>query len=54
MLLPQGTRSLGLLFMVASLWLPGQATGTNFPAPGKATTSIQETRFVELDGVEQY
>ena len=54
MLFPQIIKSLGLTLIVTSLWLSGYATATNFRAPGTSVTSIQETRFVILGGVEQW
>ena len=51
---PQITRSLSLLLMVISLWLPGCVTAANLPASDTIATPIQEMRFVTLGGIEQW
>jgi pimeloyl-ACP methyl ester carboxylesterase len=47
-------KSFGLLLIVTSLWLSGHGTANNLRVPGTVATSIQETRFVTLGGVEQW
>ncbi len=54
MLLPQINKSLSLLLIITSPWLPGFVAAANLPVPDTIATPIQETRFVTLGGIEQW
>ena len=51
---PQINENLSLLLIVMSLWLSSCVTAANLRMPNTIATTIQETRFVTLGGVEQW
>jgi pimeloyl-ACP methyl ester carboxylesterase len=54
MLFSQISKNLNLLLLITSLWLAGCVPAANLPTPVTSVTAIQETRFVNLGGVEQW
>jgi pimeloyl-ACP methyl ester carboxylesterase len=51
---PQINKSFSLLFIVTNLWLSSFVTAAKSQVPNTIATSIQETRFVTLGGIEQW